>query len=82
MQARVAYTSYDHVILAKAKELLDKVYDRRLLIRLIGVKVSNLVYGSQQIDLFEDSEEMIKLYQALDQIKHWYGKKAVGKGRT
>jgi DNA polymerase-4 len=79
-QARVAYTSYDHVILAKAKELLNKLYDRRLLIRLIGVKVSNLVYGAQQIDLFDDSVEMIKLYQALDQIKHWYGKKAVRKG--
>lgn len=82
MQARVAYTSYDHVILAKAKELLDKVYDRRLLIRLIGVKVSNLVYGAQQIDLFEDSEELVKLYQALDQIKFWYGKKAVAKGHS
>jgi DNA polymerase-4 len=81
MQARIPYTSYDHVILAKAKELLDKLYDRRLLVRLIGVKVSNLVYGAQQIDLFEDSEEMIKLYQTLDQIKHWYGKKAVGKGK-
>ncbi|MFY8190413.1 MAG: DNA polymerase IV [Bacteroidia bacterium] len=79
-QARLAYTSYDHVILAKAKDLLQKLYDRRLLIRLIGVKVSNLVYGAQQIDLFEDSVEMIKLYQALDQIKHWYGKKAVRKG--
>jgi DNA polymerase-4 len=81
MQARIPYTSYDHVILAKAKELLDKLYDRRLLVRLIGVKVSNLVYGAQQIDLFEDSEEMIKLYQTLDQIKHWYGKKSVGKGK-
>lgn len=79
-QTRVAYTSYDHVILAKAKELLHKLYDRRLLVRLIGVKVSNLVYGAQQIDLFEDSVEMVKLYQALDQIKHWYGKKAVRKG--
>jgi DNA polymerase IV len=82
MQARVPYTSYDHTILNKAKELLNKVYDRRLLIRLIGVKVSNLVYGAQQIDLFEDSEEMIKLYQALDQIKYWYGKKAVARGGT
>lgn len=82
MQKRVAYTSYDHVILEAAKELLNKVYDRRLLIRLIGVKVSNLVYGAQQINLFEDSVEMIKLYQAMDQIKHWYGKKAVGRGNT
>ena len=80
MQARVPYTAYDHVILSKAKELLQKLYDRRLLVRLIGVKVSNLVYGAQQIDLFEDSEELVKLYQALDSIKFWYGKDAVGRG--
>lgn len=80
MQKRVPYTAYDHVILNAAKELLNKVYDRRLLIRLIGVKVSNLVYGAQQIDLFEDSEELVKLYQTLDTIKHWYGKDAVGRG--
>jgi DNA polymerase-4 len=80
MQARVPYTAYDHVILNKAKELLQKLYDRRLLVRLVGVKVSNLVYGAQQIDLFEDSEELVKLYQALDSIKFWYGKDAVGRG--
>jgi DNA polymerase-4 len=80
VQARVPYTSYDHIILAKAKELLYKLYDRRLLVRLIGVKVSNLVHGSQQIDLFEDSIEQVNLYKALDQIRHWYGKGAVTKG--
>ncbi len=80
VQARVPYTSYDHIILAKAKELLHKLYDRRLLVRLIGVKVSNLVHGSQQIDLFEDSIEQVNLYKALDQIRHWYGKGAVTKG--
>jgi DNA polymerase-4 len=80
LQKRVPYTAYDHVILNAAKELLTKVYDRRLLVRLIGVKVSSLVHGSQQIDLFEDSEELVKLYQALDTIKFWYGKDAVGRG--
>ena len=80
VQARVPYTSYDHTILAKAKELLHKLYDKRLLVRLIGVKVSNLVHGSQQIDLFEDSIEQVSLYKALDQIRHWYGKGAVTKG--
>lgn len=80
MQQRVPYTAYDHVVLEAAKNLLNKVYDRRLLIRLLGVKVSNLVHGSQQINLFEDSVEMVRLYQAMDQIKHWYGKKSISKG--
>ncbi len=79
-QSKLSYTSYDHVILARAKELLNKVYDRRQLIRLIGVKVSSLVYGAQQINLFEDSVELVNLYQAMDQIRHWYGKKAVSRG--
>jgi len=44
-----------------------------MLIRLVGVRLSNLVHGSHQIDLFEDTAESINLYEALDYIKHRYG---------
>ena len=46
-------------------------------IRLIGIRLSNLVQGSQQIDLFNDTTEMINLYQALDNMKKKYGKNAI-----
>ena len=48
-----------------------------MLIRLIGVRFSQLVGGSQQLDLFEDTPEQTSLYQAMDSIRLRYGKKAV-----
>ena len=76
-QLRIQYTGYDHRILEVALQLFQKLYNRRLLVRLIGVRLSHFVYGSQQIDLFNDSVSMINLYQAMDTIRNWYGKEAV-----
>ena len=72
-QCMIPYAAADHMLLQKAKELFDKLYDRRLLIRLIGVRFSHLVPGNYQIHLFEDTQETIKLYQAIDSVKHQYG---------
>ncbi|WP_137404400.1 DNA polymerase IV [Echinicola rosea] len=76
-QAIVPYTANDNVLLAKAKELFAKLYDRRMLVRLIGVKVSHLVGGYQQISLFGDTEENVRLYQAMDTIRKKHGSHAV-----
>jgi DNA polymerase IV len=73
LQSRISYTAADHILIKKTKELFDKLYNRRLLVRLIGVKFSHLVHGACQINLFEDSEELIKLYQAMDKIKKRFG---------
>lgn len=81
-QKVIAYTSADHLLLKTAKELLHKLYDRRLLIRLIGVKFTDLVSGRYQINLFDDKQEMIKLYQAIDSIKHRFGSHLVHSGRA
>jgi DNA polymerase-4 len=72
-QAHIPYTSSDHVILRVVQELFDKLYQRRMLIRLVGVRLSNLVHGSHQISLFDDTEEDIRLYEAMDLIKHKHG---------
>ncbi len=77
LQKHIPYTSFDHVLIAAAKELFDRLYQRRILIRLIGVKLSHLVGGVQQLDLFEDTPEMIRLYLALDKLRNRYGKKSV-----
>ena len=73
MQCRISYTSSDHLLIAKVKELFDKLYKRRMLIRLIGVRFSHLVGGGYQINLFDDTEEMINLYQAMDKIRLCFG---------
>lgn len=72
-QVHIAYTSSDHVILRVVQELFDKLYNRRMLIRLVGVRVSNLVHGNHQINLFDDTAETIHLYEAIDRIKHKHG---------
>lgn len=77
MQCRVPYTNCDHHLIPRVKELFDKLYNRRMLIRLVGVRCSHLVGGGYQINLFEDSQEMIRLYQAMDNMRRRYGDNAV-----
>ncbi|HAY3500293.1 DNA polymerase IV [Elizabethkingia anophelis] len=76
-QCRITYTSADHTICKYALELFDKIYNRRMRIRLVGLKLTGLVHGQYQMNLFEDTAEMINLYQAMDHIKDRFGKHAV-----
>lgn len=77
LQARIPYTAADHVLIPKSLELFDRLYNKRLLVRLIGVRLSDLVNGFHQIDLFEDSEEQLSLYQAMDKIRDKFGDRSV-----
>lgn len=81
-QASIAYTASDDTLLEKAKELFKKVYDRRMLVRLLGVRVSHMVQGQQQINLFEDTMETVRLYQAMDHIRQRFGEHAVHRAVT
>ncbi len=78
-QLSISYTANDDQLQEKALEIFEKLYDRRLLIRLIGVKFGKLVPGYSQITLFDKSAHMADLYQAMDRIRHKHGIKAVGK---
>jgi DNA polymerase-4 len=72
-QESITYTAQDHILLKKVKELFTKLYNRRQLIRLIGVRFTDLISGIYQIHLYNDTEELIKLYQAVDSVKKQYG---------
>jgi DNA polymerase-4 len=72
-QCKIAYTSCDHVLLKKTTELFDKLFERRMRLRLVGVKFSGLVRGAYQINMFDDTSEMISLYQAIDKMKKRFG---------
>lgn len=76
-QRRIPYTSTDNVLIKTTLELFDSLYERRLLIRLVGVRYSHLVGGSYQINLFEDTEELINLYQAMDKVRNRFGPDAI-----
>jgi DNA polymerase-4 len=76
-QTKIAYTASDHVLLNTVMELFRKNYSRRVLIRLIGIRFSDLVSGFTQINLFEDTLEMINLYQSMDRIRLRYGFRSI-----
>ncbi|PAM95621.1 DNA polymerase IV [Flavobacterium sp. IR1] len=76
-QCKIAYTSADHILTKNVMDLFDKVYQRRMRLRLIGIRFSGLVRGTYQIDLFEDTQEMLSLYAAMDKMKNRYGFDAV-----
>jgi DNA polymerase-4 len=77
LQQHIPYTSFDHVLIKTALELFERLYQRRMLIRLVGVKFSHLVGGVQQLNMFEDTPEMVSLYNAMDNIRLKFGKKAI-----
>ncbi|RYF60675.1 MAG: DNA polymerase IV, partial [Cytophagaceae bacterium] len=72
-QFKIPYTSCDHVLIKYILSLFDKLYQRRMRIRLVGIRFSGLVRGTYQINIFEDTVEMMALYQAMDKIKTRFG---------
>ncbi len=76
-QLKIPYTSADHILIPKILDLFKALYNRRLLVRLIGIRFSHLVSGNYQINLFDDTEELLNLYHAMDKIRNRYGDKSV-----
>ena len=76
-QLRIPYTSADHVLIPKILELFNGLYNKRMLVRLIGIRFSHLVSGNYQINLFEDTEETLNLYQAMDYVRNRFGSRSV-----
>lgn len=82
IQKSIPYTNSDHVLLQFAKDLFNKLYKRRILVRLIGIRFSNLIPGNYQINLFDDTQEAIRLYQAIDSVKKQFGEKYLVRGTS
>ena len=76
-QKSIPYTNQHHVILKTVTEIFDKLYSRRLLVRLIGLRFTDLIPGNYQINLFDDNQEKISLYQRIDSIKRQFGEKLI-----
>jgi len=81
-QKRIPYTSLDHTLIKTSMELFDQLYKRRVLVRLVGVRFSHLLSGTYQMNLFEDTAEMVNLYQAMDRIRYRYGQNAIRRVNT
>ncbi len=76
-QQRIPYTANDAALLRYAHALFDKLYERRQLLRLVGVRLSGLVHGNPQIHLFDDTIKEVQLQQQMDRIKKRFGSGAI-----
>lgn len=81
-QRKITYTAQDNTLVKHVLSLFDQLYQRRQLIRLVGVKFSDLVHGSYQIDLFEDTVEQLSLLTQIDRIRHRFGADAISRAST
>lgn len=81
-QKKIAYTANDKTIIDTALSLFDTLYQRRMTLRLVGIRFSGLIYGQPQINLFEDTEEQIKLLQAIDKMKKRFGAHVITRAIT
>lgn len=72
-QKHIHYTANENVMSQHIAELFDSLFERRQLIRLVGIKFSGLVHGSYQINLFDDTVKDISLMQQKDWIRNRFG---------
>jgi len=71
-------TNDERELLAAAKELFDKLFTRRVAVRLVGVNVTNLEADRRQNELFDTSaNRRWYLNRGLDSVRGRYGWNAV-----
>ncbi len=81
-QVKIPYTAADHLLVPGVMEIFNKLYDKRLLVRLVGVRYSDLVCGNYQLNLFDKNQHLIGLYQAMDKLRNRYGSRSVVRAST
>ncbi len=81
-QVQVPYTANDHELIPHARDLFDRLYQHHRSVRLVGVRLSDLVEGSTQMTLFENAKSQTALYDAIDTIKRKHGADKMTRGST
>ncbi len=81
-QEHIPYTALDHTLISKVMDVFDKLYQKRLLIRLIGVRFSHLIHGGQPLDLFDQTTNKILLYKAMDKLRNKFGTDIIQRAET
>jgi DNA polymerase-4 len=81
-QEVIDYTGLDNLLIAKVKDLFNKLYKKGEKVRLLGVRFSHLVPMTVQMNLFDDAMEKLELFKAVDDIKNQFGSGAVSKATS
>jgi DNA polymerase IV len=79
-QVKVSHTAVDHILVPHVCSLFDTLYSKRLLVRLVGVRFSQLIDGSSPMSLFDNFERTVGLYQAMDDIRNQFGSNKIMSG--
>jgi DNA polymerase-4 len=74
-QGAIEYTATDDILIEKVKVLFRLLYIRRIRVRMVGVRLTHLVPGNYQINLYSDTPKKVKLYTLIDSVKKQYGEK-------
>lgn len=72
-QIKIPHTAADHIIVPLICNLFEKLYNRRLLVRLVGVKFSDITEGNIQLNLFDTVNKSTHLYSAMDALRQKFG---------
>ena len=81
-QLKIPRTAADHILIPTVLDLFNKLYDRRVLIRLVGVRFAGLAEGNYQIDMFENTNKTVNLYNAMDELRKRFGDSVVRRAAT
>lgn len=81
-QESIDYTALDHVLIEKVKDLFNKSYQKDRPVRLLGVRLSQLIPFTMQMNLFDNNLEKLNLYKAVDDIKNQFGADLISKAAS
>jgi len=76
-QSRIPYTAIDRTLTRCARHLLEGLFERRQLVRLVGVRFSGLVHGHPQMNLFEEGRREERLMGVMDEVRRKFGNGAL-----
>lgn len=78
-QETIDYTSLDDLLIAKAKDLFNKSWQKGRPVRLLGIRFSQLIPFTMQMSLFDNRSGKLNLYKAVDDIKNQFGSQSVAR---
>lgn len=81
-QEIIHYTALDPLLQEKVIYLFDRLYDKKQKVRLAGVRFSDLVPMTVQINLFDDAVSKLELFKTVDKIKNRFGSNMITKAIT
>ncbi|MBN4051892.1 DNA polymerase IV [Cytophagaceae bacterium AH-315-L13] len=76
-QEKISYTICDQSIIKKVLQIFGQFHNKRMRVRLIGIRFSQLINSAYQTNLFENSHRILNLYKTMDKIRNRFGRDSI-----